>query len=73
MLRSPHRCPCCSQPLGINCDMWGDFYVCADCGFTAEDDDELKVGAKLQPFVPFLQKTASPASAESGIRPRRVI
>ncbi len=35
-------CPSCRSPLGISCDMWGDFYVCEECGFTAEDDDELK-------------------------------
>jgi hypothetical protein len=21
--------------------MWGKYYLCGDCGFTAEDDDEL--------------------------------
>ena len=41
MQRTPQRCPCCSQPLAISWDMWGQYYVCPGCGFTAEDDDEL--------------------------------
>lgn len=41
MQRRSHPCPGCSQPLGISWDMWGQFYVCPECGFTAEDDDEL--------------------------------
>ncbi len=42
MQRTPHHCPCCNQPIGISSDMWGQYYLCQDCGFTAEDDDELK-------------------------------
>ena len=42
MQPTPQRCPCCNQPLGISWDMWGEYYMCEDCGFTAEDDDELK-------------------------------
>ena len=52
MQRTPHRCPCCGQPLGISWDMWGQYYVCQDCGFTAEDDDELKPHAASQPNQP---------------------
>jgi len=70
MLRPPHRCPRCSQPLEINRDMWGDFYVCSDCGFTAEDDDELKVGSRLPPLGPFLSHAASPAGTVGAIRTR---
>ncbi|MBI2912360.1 MAG: hypothetical protein HYY03_00385 [Chloroflexi bacterium] len=33
-------------------DMWGQYYVCQDCGFTAEDDDELKPHAASQPDQP---------------------
>lgn len=56
MQRTPHRCPSCSQPLGISWDMWGQFYVCQDCGFTAEDDDGLKPQAAKEPLrsPPFL-------------------
>lgn len=36
-------CPRCDQPLGISWDMWGKYYVCGGCGFTAEDDDQLTV------------------------------
>lgn len=36
-----YRCPRCDQPLGISWDMWGKYYLCSGCGFTAEDDDEL--------------------------------
>ena len=41
MQRLTHRCPRCDQPLGISWDMWGKYYLCGGCGFTAEDDDEL--------------------------------
>jgi hypothetical protein len=41
MQRALHRCPRCDQPLGISWDMWGRYYLCVGCGFTAEDDDEL--------------------------------
>lgn len=50
MQRSPHRCPRCSQPLDISWDMWGQFYVCQECGFTAEDDDDLTVVPEKRPF-----------------------
>lgn len=47
MQRLFHRCPCCDQPLGISWDMWGKYYLCGGCGFTAEDDDDLRSkGAK---------------------------
>ena len=52
MQQTPHRCPCCSQPLGISWDMWGQFYVCRDCGFTAEDDEELKPPGASEPLEP---------------------
>ena len=44
-------CPHCSCPLVISWDMWGPFYVCPECGFSAEDDDELSQdfsGARLR-------------------------
>ncbi len=41
-------CPRCDQPLGISWDMWGKYYLCAGCGFTAEDDDELS-GKRREP------------------------
>jgi len=41
MQRLTYRCPRCDQPLGISCDMWGKYYLCGECGFTAEDDDEI--------------------------------
>ena len=41
MQRSLNRCPRCDQPLEISRDMWGKYYLCGRCGFTAEDDDEL--------------------------------
>lgn len=41
MQRTPNSCPGCSHHLAISWDMWGQFYACQECGFTAEDDDEL--------------------------------
>jgi hypothetical protein len=30
--------------------MWGKYYLCAECGFTAEDDDDLTgMGARRTP------------------------
>jgi len=49
MQRLSHRCPRCDQPLGISWDMWGKYYLCGGCGFTAEDDDELGMGAQQAP------------------------
>ena len=43
MQRTPHRCPHCEQPLHLHADMWGLYYLCADCGWTAEDDEHLKL------------------------------
>ena len=56
MQRLSHRCPRCDQPLGISCDMWGKYYLCAGCGFTAEDDDELHTNRvkALPPLMPEL-------------------
>jgi hypothetical protein len=31
--------------------MWGKYYLCRDCGFTAEDDDELN-GKGREPRPP---------------------
>jgi len=31
--------------------MWGKYYLCAGCGFTAEDDDELN-GKRREPTSP---------------------
>jgi hypothetical protein len=28
--------------------MWGQYYLCGECGFTAEDDDELNGKAKAR-------------------------
>lgn len=41
MQATPHRCPGCNQPIWISNDMWGPYYLCQDCGWTAEDDDDL--------------------------------
>ncbi len=51
MQRLAHRCPRCDRPLGISCDMWGKYYLCGGCGFTAEDDDEL-TGKGVAPVSP---------------------
>ena len=50
MERTQQPCPHCSCLLVISRDMWGPFYVCPECGFSAEDDDELSQdfsGARL--------------------------
>jgi transposase-like protein len=43
MQRVESHCPCCGRDLVISWDMWGSYYLCDDCGFTAEDDEELTV------------------------------
>ena len=36
--------------------MWGKYYLCGGCGFTAEDDDELHTNSvrALPPLMPEL-------------------
>ena len=34
----------------ISWDMWGQFYLCQECGFAAEDDDELGLNAQGEPL-----------------------
>lgn len=41
MKRTSSRCPGCRSVLVLCCDMWGLYYLCEDCGWTAEDDDLL--------------------------------
>jgi hypothetical protein len=38
--------------------MWGKYYLCGGCGFTAEDDDELNGESRhaMQPISGFFQK-----------------
>lgn len=43
MVHSSANCPRCSAALEISSDMWGRFYACQGCGFTAEDDETLRV------------------------------
>jgi len=52
MQRTPHRCPHCSQPLDLSRDMWGPYYLCADCGWTAEDDDQVITASPKPHHVP---------------------
>ena len=58
MQRSSDCCPRCDQPLRISCDMWGKYYLCGGCGFTAEDDDELngKAARRVPPPGPELAR-----------------
>lgn len=57
MQRLIHRCPRCAQPLGISRDMWGQYYLCGACGFTAEDDDDL-VAARHPSSPPMIDHLA---------------
>ncbi len=41
MQRTSHGCAHCSQLLALSSDMWGLYYLCADCGWTCEDDDQI--------------------------------
>ena len=54
MQRTPHCCPHCRQPIWIHSDMWGPYYLCEDCGWTAEDDEHLTPAAlKPESTPPF--------------------
>lgn len=33
-------------------DMWGPYYLCEDCGWTAEDDEHLSLAGKARAQVP---------------------
>ena len=32
-----HCCPRCNEPLSQSHDMWGEFHLCEECGFTEEE------------------------------------
>ncbi len=70
MQRLSHRCPRCDQPLGISCDMWGKYYLCGGCGFTAEDDDELHVNdvKALPHLMPELTQIEASRLPQAGTR-----
>ena len=72
MQRTPQRCPCCSQPLGISWDMWGQYYVCQGCGFTAEDDDELKsqIAREIPKLPDLLAPRAGPHESSQAVHSR---
>ena len=52
MQRTSHRCPQCDQALVVQSDMWGPYYLCEKCGWTAEDDDQLKAAPARRDRVP---------------------
>ncbi len=53
MQRTPHACPHCRQPIWLHSDMWGPYYLCEDCGWTAEDDEQV-APLKLDALPPWL-------------------
>jgi hypothetical protein len=50
--RTPYRCPHCDQPLMVHSDMWGPYYLCEACGWTAEDDAQLTATPAARTKVP---------------------
>ncbi len=68
MQRTPHRCPHCEQPLLISNDMWGPYYLCEDCGWTAEDDSELVVKPAPLNIPPHLLDSRDPYALTGGRR-----
>jgi hypothetical protein len=48
--------------------MWGRFYMCEGCGFTAEDDDELSAGKDVS-LTHMLEETDTRALARTGRPP----
>lgn len=56
-----HRCPDCGRPICISCDMWGPYYLCEECGWTAEDDELLQ---SLSPSSPLLDSLTAATEAE---------
>jgi hypothetical protein len=67
MQRFSNCCPRCDQPLGISCDMWGKYYLCGACGFTAEDDDDLngKAAKSAAPPMPTFTQTEAQKLTQS--------
>ncbi|HZP25464.1 MAG TPA: hypothetical protein VFB90_00265 [Dehalococcoidia bacterium] len=59
----PQSCPSCQGILSISSDMWGHYYFCEDCGFTAEDDDEIAITRAQGPQLAGEEKTISIMSA----------
>jgi hypothetical protein len=70
--RTSHRCPHCYQPLRRHSDMWGPYYLCEDCGWTAEDDEHLSLAGIARSRVPHHVLTVGEASQawESRRHPR---
>jgi hypothetical protein len=38
--------------------MWGEFYICEDCGFAAEEEESVEVGVGTPPAL-FLEEIRS--------------
>jgi len=58
MQRTPHRCPHCQRQLLITSDMWGLYYLCEDCGWTAEDDDDVARPEQPPTYLPAAKEDA---------------
>ena len=43
-------------------DMWGLYYLCEDCGWTAEDDEHLGLAGKARAQVPYHVLTVGEAT-----------
>jgi hypothetical protein len=62
MQPTPHSCPHCRERLWIGHDMWGPYYVCDDCGWTAEDDEVLVDESVREGLEPPVFTLAEPGS-----------
>ena len=67
MQRTPQRCPHCREPLWLHNDMWGPYYLCDDCGWTAEDDDQLALAAPVP--LTALSADTRPRAGQDRARP----
>jgi hypothetical protein len=36
MAQTPQRCPHCGETARVSSDMWGQYYLCEDCGWGTE-------------------------------------
>lgn len=64
LIRPQRRCPRCGDPLDVSRDMWGEFYVCQECGFATEDDGLVLQADTTLTFLQRIHSQQTPTALE---------